>query len=153
MMELYRATIYRQTMFAEFEKKIYDKIEKDEPLTADILSDIYYELNKTYFGTNVSIDDEIRYEWERIPHFYYNFYVYKYAIGLSCATKIVNDILDGKENAVSNYLNFLKSGGSDYPANELLLAGVDVKSPDVIISALNYFDKIIDEFDKVYNEK
>ena len=93
MMELFRATIYRQTMFSEFERKIYDKVENDEPLTADILSDIYYDLNKVYVGDNVVIDDLIRYEWERIPHFYYNFYVYKYAIGLSCASYIVTNIL------------------------------------------------------------
>lgn len=153
LMELYKSTIYRQTMFAEFERDMHKKVEDDEVLTYENISSHYYSLNKKYFGDTLVLDDLIRYEWERIPHFYYDFYVYKYAVGLSCATKIVDDILSGKDGAVDNYLSFLKSGGSDYPANELLLAGVDVKSPEVILSALNYFDKLIDEFDKVYNEK
>lgn len=153
LMELYKSTIYRQTMFAEFERDMHKMVEDDEVLTYENISDYYYKLNQKYFGDTLVLDDLIRYEWERIPHFYYDFYVYKYAIGLSCATKIVDDILSGKDGAVDNYLKFLKSGGSDYPANELKLAGVNVESPDVIMSALNSFESIIDEFDKVYNEK
>ena len=149
MMELYMATIYRQTMFAEFEKKIYDKIEKDEPLTADILSDIYYELNTTYFGTNVSIDDEIRYEWERIPHFYYNFYVYKYATGLSAASMIVDGLLNGKIRA-EDYLSFLKCGKSKSPIESLKLAGVDLRDKEVINKAIDMFQDIVNDFNKLY---
>ena len=92
LMELYRATIYRQTMFAEFERDISSIIDNDGALTADKLSNMYYDLNKFYFGDGVVVDDEIRYEWERIPHFYYDFYVYKYATGLSAATAIVKGI-------------------------------------------------------------
>ena len=150
LMELYKSTIYRQVMFAEFEREMHRWVSSDKVLTYENISDYYYSLNKKYFGNTVVLDDYIRYEWERIPHFYYNFYVYKYAIGLSCATKIVDDILSGKDGAVENYLSFLKSGGSDYPANELLLAGVDVTSSDVVMSALNMFDSIIDEFNEIY---
>ena len=152
LLELYKSTIYRQTMFAEFEKLMHEKVENDEVLTYENISNEYYKLNQKYFGDTLVLDDLIKYEWERIPHFYYNFYVYKYAIGLSCATKIVEDILNGKENAVENYKNFLKSGGSDYPANELLLANVDVKKRETIESALNMFDSLIDEFEEIYTK-
>jgi len=151
LLELYKSTIYRQTMFAEFEQLMHKKVENDEVLTYENISNEYYKLNQKYFGDTLVLDDLIKYEWERIPHFYYNFYVYKYAIGLSCATKIVEDILNNKENAVENYKNFLKSGGSDYPANELLLANVDVKKKETIESALNMFDSLIDEFETIYN--
>lgn len=146
LMDLFKATIFRQTMFAEFEKETHKKLENDEILTYEVLCNYYYELNKKYFGNNVVVDDLIKYEWERIPHFYYNFYVYKYAIGLSCACYIVTNILDGKENAKENYLKFLSSGGSDYPINELKIAGVDVTKKEVIESAIKMFEKFINEF-------
>lgn len=149
LMELYKATIYRQTMFAEFEKHMHSEIEKDVPLTHSSISDYYFELNKKYFGDSVELDDLIRYEWERIPHFYYNFYVYKYAIGLSCATKIVENILSKEDEDSKNYLRFLSSGGSDYPVNELKLANIDVVSTTVIESAIKYFESLIDEFKKM----
>ena len=119
LMNLFKATIYRQTMFAEFEQAIYKDAENDIPLTADYLSEKYYELNKKYFGSNVVIEKEIQYEWARIPHFYYNFYVYKYATGLSAACHIANDILSGKENAVENYKSFLKCGSKKNPIDSL----------------------------------
>ena len=151
MMELFRATIYRQTMFSEFERKIYDMANNDEPLTADILSDIYYDLNKVYFGNDVVIDDEIRYEWERIPHFYYNFYVYKYATGLSAAASIVTRLLDGSLNP-NDYINFLKCGRSKNPIDSLKLAGVDLSKKEVVNNAIDMFSSIIDEFEKLYFE-
>ena len=151
MMELFRATIYRQTMFSEFERNIYQMIEDSKPVTADILSDEYYRLNKIYFGDNVYIDDSIRYEWERIPHFYYNFYVYKYATGLSAACYIVTSILDRK---ISNedYINFLKCGMSKSPLDSLKVAGVDLSDRSVIESAIMMFDDTINEFNKLYEE-
>ena len=149
MMELFRATIYRQTMFSEFERKISDRVNSDEPITADILSDIYYNLNKEYFGKNVVIDEDIRYEWERIPHFYYNFYVYKYATGLSAAASIVTRLLDGSLKA-SDYLAFLKCGKSKSPIESLKLAGVDLTDKKVIEEAILMFDDAISEFDKLY---
>lgn len=146
LLELFKSTIYRQTMFAEFEKKVYELREKGEVLTSEVLCNEYYRLNQLYFGQNVVIDDLIRYEWERIPHFYYNFYVYKYATGLAAACYIVENILSGKENAVENYLKFLKSGGSMDPLDELKIAGVDMTNPDVIKSAINMFKDTIQEF-------
>ena len=150
MMELFRATIYRQTMFSEFEKNIYEMIEDGKPLTADILSDEYYRLNKIYFGDNVVIDDNIRYEWERIPHFYYNFYVYKYATGLSAACYIVESLLNGKISS-DDYINFLKCGNSKSPLDSLLVAGVDLSDKSVIDSAISVFSDTIDEFNEIYN--
>ena len=152
LMELFRATMYRQTMFAEFEKDIYDMVENDEVLTSDLLCDKYYDINKKYFGNNVVIDNEIRYEWERIPHFYYNFYVYKYATGLSAACYIVNRILSGEENAVNDYINFLKCGKSKSPLDSLLVAGVDLSDSKVIEEAIKMFDDTIEEFKKLYSE-
>ena len=149
IMELFRATIYRQTMFAEFEKKIYDIIEDGKPLTADILSDEYYNMNKTYFGTGVVIDDEIRYEWARIPHFYYNFYVYKYATGLSAACYIVNSLLDGTLSS-DKYIEFLKCGKSKSPLDSLRIAGVDLSDKKVINSAIDMFGATINDFNKLY---
>ena len=149
MMELFRATIYRQTMFSEFERNIYQMIEDSKPLTADILSEEYYRLNKIYFGKNVFIDELIKYEWERIPHFFYNFYVYKYATGLSAACYIVTSLLDGKISS-EDYINFLKCGKSKNPLDSLKVAGVDLSDKTVIESAIDMFNNIIDEFNDLY---
>ena len=146
LMELYRATIYRQTMFAEFERDISSIIDNDGALTADKLSNMYYDLNKFYFGDGVVVDDEIRYEWERIPHFYYDFYVYKYATGLSAATAIVKGILDKKENAVKNYIDFLKCGSRLSPIESLKVAGVDLTNSSVADTALDEFKNILDMY-------
>ena len=146
LMELYRATIYRQTMFAEFERDISSIIDNDGALTADKLSNMYYDLNKFYFGDGVVVDDEIRYEWERIPHFYYDFYVYKYATGLSAATAIVKGILDKKKNAVENYIDFLKCGSRLSPIESLKIAGVDLTNSSVVDTALDEFKNILDMY-------
>ncbi|MBO5375297.1 MAG: oligoendopeptidase F [Bacilli bacterium] len=152
LMSLFKGTIYRQTMYEEFEKFLYEKIEKEESLTADILCDKFYELNKKYFGEDVVLDDEIRYEWGRMPHLYYNFYMYKYATGLSAACYIVNSILDGKENAVENYIKFLKTGSTMAPNEELKITGVDLTKSEVCDNAIKMFSEIVDEFEKTYNE-
>lgn len=146
LMSLFKSTIYRQTMFAEFELDLYSKIDNDEVLTADKISDIYLNLVKKYFGDGVVIDEDIKYEWIRIPHFYYNFYVYKYATGLSAACHIVNDILSGREHAVENYLEFLKCGSSKSPLESLLVAGVDLTKKEVVESAINMFDDVIEQY-------
>lgn len=151
LLDLFKATIFRQTMFAEFEKKIYEKHEKGEILTAELLCNDYYELNKKYFGNSVYVDDEIKYEWERIPHFYYYFYVYKYATGLSAACYIVNGILSGSKDALDNYLKFLTLGGSMDPLDELKVAGIDMTKPDSILSAIHMFDEVLEEFEQLYN--
>lgn len=151
ILDLYKATLYRQTMFAEFEKETHKLREKGEVLTSDLLSNTYYNLVKKYFGPNVLCDDLIRYEWARIPHFYYNFYVYKYATGISAASYIVDGILNNKEGALENYIKFLKSGGSMYPLDELKIAGVDLNSKSVILSAIKTFEKYLKEFKDIYN--
>lgn len=152
LMELFKATIFRQTMFAEFEKNMYAKRENKEILTSTLLCNDYYELVKKYFGDGVIVDDLIRYEWQRIPHFYNDFYVYKYATGLSAACYIVEGILSDKEKAKENYFKFLKSGGSMYPIDELKLAGVDMNDKEVVQSAINMFSDFIDEFESIYYE-
>mgnify|MGYP002563025973 CR=1 FL=1 len=146
LMDLFKATLYRQTMFAEYERNMHSKHEKGEILTNELLCNEYYKLNLKYFGPNVVVDELIKYEWERIPHFYYDFYVYKYAIGLSCACYIVDGILNKKEGFLGNYLKFLSSGGSDYPINELKMAGIDVTKKEVIESAIKMFDGLIEQF-------
>ena len=147
LMNLYKSTIYRQTMFAEFEELSYNLVENEIPLTNDLLSDKYYELNKKYFGNEVKLDKEIRYEWLRIPHFYYKFYVYKYATGLSCATYIVKN-LDNLEFR-DKYLEMLKVGDTKNPFDTLMVAGIDITKPEVIESAIDYFKEIQEEFKKL----
>lgn len=151
ILDLYKATLYRQTMFAEFEKETHKLREKGEVLTSELLSNTYYNLVKKYFGPNVLCDDLIKYEWARIPHFYYNFYVYKYATGISAASYIVDGILNNKEGALENYINFLKTGGSMYPLDELKIAGVNLNSKSVILSAIKTFEKYLKEFKDIYN--
>lgn len=151
LMELFKGTIYRQTMFAEFEKDMYEIVEQGNIFTWEDLSNMYYDLNKKYFGNDVVVDEDIKYEWSRIPHFYYNFYVYKYATGLSAACFIVDNILSGKENALESYLEFLSTGSKYYPLEELKIAGVDMTDPKVVESAIKMFDEAINEFNELYN--
>lgn len=139
----FRATVYRQTQFAEFEYLVHEMDKDEVPLTTEKLYETYYDLNKLYYK-NIINDEEIGYEWSRIPHFYTPFYVYKYATGFSCAIKIANDILNNKEGALENYLNFLKSGGSDYPLNILAKCGIDMHKTTVIDDAVKMFkDRLI----------
>ena len=151
ILELYKSTLFRQTMFAEFEKITHEKREEGVILTSDYLSNVYYDLVKKYFGENVVCDELIKYEWARIPHFYYNFYVYKYATGISAASYIVDGILNNRQGALENYFKFLKSGGSKYPIDELKLAGVDMNDKTVILSATKTFEKYLEEFFEIYN--
>lgn len=152
LLELFKGTIFRQTMFAEFEKNMYESHEKGIVLTPEYLNREYYKLVCDYFGRDVVKDKLIQYEWMRIPHFYYNFYVYKYAIGLSAACKIVHDIELNGEKAISNYLAFLKTGGSMYPSEELKIAGVDISSPEFIEEAIFMFKETISEFREIYRK-
>lgn len=146
MMDLFKSTIYRQTMFSEFEDFIFNEFENGNVLTNELLSNKYYELNKLYFGDDVIINDDIKYEWERIPHLYYDFYVYQYATGLSAACYIVKRILNNEENAVSDYLKFLSTGDSMDPIEELKVAGVDMEDEKVINGAIDMFQEIINEY-------
>lgn len=148
-LEEFRGTVFRQVMFAEFEKIIHEKVEQGEALNAQELSDIYYGLNKKYFGEAVTVDEDIAMEWSRIPHFYSSFYVYKYATGFSSATAIAEKILTEGKPAVDKYLEFLKSGGSNYPLELLKIAGVDLSTPQPIQDALNVFEKTLDELEEL----
>lgn len=149
LLEKIRTTIYRQTMFAEFEKIVHEKYQNKEALTEEFFSSTYYELNKLYYGNSIIVDDLIRYEWERIPHFYSSFYVYKYATGLSCAISIAYNVLDGKKDALDNYIKFLSSGGSDYPLNILDSIGIDMRSGKPVDNALKVFKEKLEELKKL----
>lgn len=146
LLELFKGTIYRQTMFAEFEDNIHKLSFEGETLTGETMSNLYYDLNKLYFGENVIVDSEVRYEWERISHFYSSYYVYQYATGLSAACYIADGILNHKEGALDHYLEFLTLGGSMDPVEELKVAGVDLTKPEVVESALLMFEHYLDEF-------
>lgn len=146
-LDQFRTTVYRQTMFAEFEKIIHAKVEADEPLTADNLCEIYRNLNRDYYGEEIFLDPEIDMEWARIPHFYRSFYVYKYATGFSAATALTKQIQDEGQPAVDRYLRFLASGSSDYPLNILQTAGVDMSKPDPVNQALSVFESLLDELE------
>lgn len=146
MMDLFKSTLYRQTMFSEFEDFIFSEYEKGNVLTNELLSNKYYDLNKEYFGNDVIINDDIRHEWERIPHFYYDFYVYQYATGLSAACYIVSRIRNKENNAVEDYLKFLSTGDSMDPIDELKVAGVDMLDEKVINGAIEMFQELINEY-------
>mgnify|MGYP001176804663 CR=1 FL=1 len=148
-LEGFRATVFRQTMFAEFEHTIHQLDQEGRPLTADGLSEIYYDLNKKYFGEAIVIDDEIALEWARIPHFYYNYYVYQYATGYAAATSLSAQILEEGEEAVERYKNFLKAGSSDYPIEVLKRAGVDMTKKDPILEALDVFEEKLTTFEQL----
>lgn len=145
----FRTTVFRQTMFAEFEKIIHERAEQGESLTAQTLSDIYYELNVKYHGQDMVVDKDIEMEWARIPHFYNSFYVYKYATGFSAATSFSKQILEEGTPAVERYLGFLKSGGSDYSINILKKAGVDMSSPEPIREAMSVFSELLDQMEEL----
>ncbi len=144
-LETVRATIFRQTMFAEFEMIMHEKEQNEIPITEEELSSTYYNLNKLYYGDNVISDDEIRYEWSRIPHFYTPFYVYKYATGLSAALSIASRILDGHKKTKENYLDFLSSGGNNYPLEILKKVDVDMTTSKPIEEALSMFENKLNE--------
>ncbi|MBE0336574.1 oligoendopeptidase F [Paenibacillus sp. 23TSA30-6] len=145
----FRTTVFRQTMFAEFEKIVHERAEQGESLTPQLLSEIYYDLNVKYHGSGMKVDKDIEMEWARIPHFYNSFYVYKYATGFSAATSFSKQILEEGQPAVDRYLGFLKSGGSDYSINILKKAGVDMSSPQPIREAMSVFEEVITEMEKL----
>jgi oligoendopeptidase F len=148
-LEQFRTTLYRQTMFAEFEKIAHEKAESGEALTADKLSEIHYDLNKKYHGPGVNVDKEIEIEWARIPHFYRSFYVYKYSTGMSAAVALSQQILTEGQPAVDRYLQFLSRGSSMYSIDLLRDAGVDMSTPQPVLSALDRFEKRLDEMEEL----
>lgn len=148
-LEQFKGTMFRQTMFAEFEKITHQKAFDGQTLTADLLCEIYRGLNEKYFGKDMVVDEEIGLEWARIPHFYTPFYVYQYATGFAAAVAISGKILSEGETAVRGYMDFLSSGSSDYPIEVLKKAGVDMNSPEVIRDALHVFERLLDEFEQL----
>jgi len=145
----FRTTVFRQTMFAEFEKIVHEKAEKGEALTPQEFSSIYYDLNVKYYGKGMVVDKDIEMEWARIPHFYTSFYVFKYATGFSAATSFAKQILDEGQPAVERYLGFLKSGGKDYSINILKKAGVDMSSPEPIRQAMSVFESLLEQMEQL----
>lgn len=149
-LEQFRTTVYRQTMFAEFEKITHESVESGEPLTAKEFTDIYYKLNEKYYKESCVVDEQIGLEWARIPHFYSNFYVYKYATGFSAASALSKQILEEGKPAVERYIEFLKSGGSEYPLDQLRKAGVDMEKKESVEEALQIFKGLIDKLEEQY---
>lgn len=148
-LEQFRTTLYRQTMFAHFEKNMHDMVQDGKTLTADVLCENYYALNQKYFGDAVVSDSEIRCEWARIPHFYTPFYVYQYATGFSAAIAISSKILEGEEGIVEKYRQFLCSGCSKDPIDLLKICGVDMTEPEPVEAALEVFEQYIEELEKL----
>ena len=148
-----RTTIFRQTKFAEFEMIMHNKYKENIPLTEQEFSKTYYDLNKLYYGNDIICDEEISLEWERIPHFYTSFYVYKYATGLCAALIIANNILENKPNAREDYMKFLSSGCSDYPLNILKNCGIDITKKEVLNNAFNIFENRLNELKELIEVK
>ena len=136
-------------MFAEFEMLVHSMADRGEALNSDVLCEIYGDLNKKYFGEDIIIDDEIKMEWARIPHFYTSFYVYQYATGFSAAIALSKKIMEEGEPAVEKYKKFLKSGCSDYPIEILKAAGVDLSEETPLTNAMDMFGGLLDEFEKL----
>lgn len=149
LLEMIRATLFRQSMFAEFEKEVHEKVENKEMLSAENLNEMYYDLNKKYFGEGMIIDEEIKYEWARIPHFYTNFYVYKYATGISAAISIATKILKQGEPFVKKYIEMLKQGCSKKSIDLLKMVDVDLESSEIYEDAIAFYNEKIDELEKL----
>ena len=147
-LEGFKGTVYRQTMFAEFEMKAHQMAQQGQSLDCDSLSAVYENLIKLYFGDELVIDPEVKYEWARIPHFFNPFYVYVYATGYTSAVAIKEGILKQGQSAVDRYLEFLSMGSSDYPLNELKHAGVDLTSSESIDRAFEKLEEILDDAEK-----
>lgn len=139
-------------MFGEFEKITHEKAENDEPLNAETFNTVYEKIFREYNGEDLVFDEEVKYGWSRIPHFYRPFYVYKYATGYASAIDIADRILSGEEGALENYLNFLKSGSSEYPLKLLKKTGVDLTKPEPIENALKIFSELVEEFGGLFQQ-
>lgn len=144
-----RGTFFRQTLFAEFELLVHSFVESGVPITPQLLKEEYYKLNLAYFGPDVEVDKEVMIEWARIPHFYYNFYVYQYATGISAALALAEKVLEKKEGAKEAYLAFLKGGGSKYPVDLLKIAGIDITTPAPIEATIRTFDRLVTQLESL----
>ena len=153
LLQHFRTTVFRQTMFAEFEYKAHCMAESGESLTRDSLSAMYYDLNKLYYGGACKVDKEVAYEWMRIPHFYNSFYVYKYATSFCAAVALSRGILSGDKEKIAAYRRFLTLGGSMPPIEELKTAGVDMSTPQPVCDALDYFAELIMQYQNLLNDE
>lgn len=151
-LDSFKSTLFRQTQFAEFEQFIHEADANGQPLTADVLDEFYGDLNQRYYGDSVEPGGEIAMEWSRIPHFYYNFYVYQYATGFAAATALANKVVHGTDKERDAYINFLKSGSSDYPTEIMKRAGVDMTKADYLRDTFDTFEKRLNEFEKIVDE-
>ncbi|HEX9935299.1 MAG TPA: M3 family oligoendopeptidase, partial [bacterium] len=151
-----KGTVFRQTQFAEYELAIHEMAEKGRPLTGDVLTQIYGDILKKYYGHDKGlcrIDDYVNVEWAYIPHFYYNFYVYQYSTSFTASTALSEKVLTGEKGAVEKYLQFLSSGGSDYPIEILKKAGVDMTTPDPFQKTMQAMNRTMDEIEKILKKK
>ena len=146
-LDSFKGTVYRQTMFAEYEMRSNKMVEDGESLTAENLCKLYHELNEKYYGPDMVSDPQIAYEWARIPHFYYNFYVYQYATGFSAAVALAHGILKEGAPAVERYKKFLSGGCSASPVELLKIAGVNMEEPKAVQDALDVFGEVLDEIE------
>ena len=151
-LDQFKGTLYRQTMFAEFERNIGQMTAQGQTLTADVLCQEYRQLTELYYGPDMVVDDRIAMEWARIPHFYYNYYVFQYATGYAAAIALSRRILKEGESAVKDYLNFLSGGCSQDPISLLKGAGVDMTSPEPVAQALELFDDLLDEMESLMED-
>lgn len=142
-LDQYRTTVFRQTMFAEFEDEIHKLLQNNSELQADVLNDLYYNINQKYFGEHVVVDEDIKYEWSRIPHFYYHFYVYQYATSFLVASLIVNDIISNENDMVNRYINFLSLGDSVEPLEAIRTLGIDLEEENVFLDAINNYGELV----------
>ena len=152
-LDKFKGTVYRQVMFAEFENIIHKKYENGEALTKDLLCDEYYKLNVKHFSPSLIVDEDIKYEWARIPHFFTSFYVYKYATGFISALVIAEKLINNEEGFKEKYINFLSSGCKDYPLNLLNELGIDISSENVLDEAFNVFDSKVKLLKKYLDKK
>lgn len=148
----FKGTVFRQTQFAEFEHWLHEEDQAGQPLTAEILSDFYSALNQRYYGPDLAVDSQIALEWARIPHFYYNYYVYQYATGMSAATTLADNITKGDANAVTAYKEYLKAGNSDFPIEVMKKAGVDMTQPDYLKQAFAVFEARLNELEALVDK-
>lgn len=148
----FKGTVFRQTQFAEFEQYIHEQDAQGQPLTAKFMDQYYLDLNKKYYGDAVVSNPQIALEWARIPHFYYNFYVYQYSTGFAAASTLADGIVNGTQDNIDKYLNYLKSGSSDTPTNVMKKAGVDMTKPDYLEKAFQIFEDRLNEFERLYNK-
>ena len=151
-MEGFKGTVFRQTMFAEFEKICHDRIDAGDALSTSDLNNLYRDLIALYFGPELVIDDEVAYEWSRIPHFYRSFYVYQYATGYSSAVALSEAILTEGAPAVKRYLEFLSLGDSVYCMDALKHGGVDLSTPEPVRKAMQKFERILDMAEETYEK-